>query len=157
MWMKIGEQAKILTPKNWNKCFSVFGVLNPVSGDTVFEIFERKNGKNFITFIELLLKKYPMDIYLVVDRATYHRSLLVKEWLAKNTRVHLIYLPPKSPRLNPIEDIWRWLKRAVAANRTYTGLEPLMQTCRKNLSLLIPHDALRISGLTSQKRGQIFW
>jgi transposase len=33
----------------------------------------------------------------------------VKEWLAKNIQIHLIYLPPKSPRLNPIEDIWRWL------------------------------------------------
>lgn len=157
MWMKIGEQVKILTPKNWNKCFSVFGALNPLSGEIIFEIFERKNGTNFITFIELLLKKYPKDIYLVVDRATYHRSKLVKEWLAKNTRVHLIYLPTKSPQLNPIEDVWRWLKGSVAANRTYTDLEPLMQSCRKNLSSLTPQDVLRISGLTSQKRGQIFW
>jgi transposase len=155
--MKIGEQAKILTPKNWNKCFSVFGILNPLSGDIVYEIFERKNGKNFITFMELILKKYSIDIYLVVDRATYHRSQLVKEWLAKNTRIHLIYLPPKSPRLNPIEDIWRWLKGAVAANRTYIDLDPLKQGCREHLSSLAPKDALRISGLKSQKRGQIIW
>jgi transposase len=155
--MKIGEQAKILTPKNWNRCFSVFGVLNPLSGDIFFEIFERKNGKNFITFIEQILKKYYMDIYFVVDRATYHRSHLVKEWLAKNTRIHLIYLPPKSPRLNPIEDIWRWLKGKTAANRTYDDLEPLKKGCIDDLSSLTPQDALRISGLTSQKRGQIFW
>ena len=97
-----------------------------------------------------------MEIYLVVDRATYHRSGIVKEWLAKNIRIHLIYLPPKSPRLNPMEDIWRWLKGEVAANRTYTDLEPLKQGCRENLSSLTPQDALRIAGLTSQQRGQIF-
>jgi len=157
MWMKVGQQAKILTPNNWNRYFSVFGVLNPLNGETIFKIFDRKNGKNFINFLELLLKTYPIDIYLVVDRATYHRSEVVKEWLAKNIQIHLIYLPPKSPRLNPMEDIWRWLKGSVAANRTYTDLEPLKQGCRENLSSLTLHDALKIAGLTSQKRGQIFW
>jgi transposase len=90
-----------------------------------------------------------LDIYLVVDRATYHRSGMVKEWLAINQRIHLIYLPPKSPRLNPIEPIWRWLKGEVAANRTYNDLEPLKQGCIETLSSLTFEDALRISGLKS--------
>lgn len=149
--MKRGQQAKILTPPNWNKHFSVFGVLNPLDGEIIFEIFDRKNGKLFIEFLELLLKTNPIiDIYFVLDRATYHRSGVVKEWLVKNPRIHLIYLPPKSPRLNPMEDIWRWLKGKVAANRTYTDLEPLKMGCREHLSSLTFEDALRIVGLKSQ-------
>ncbi len=150
MWMKVGQQTKILTPNNWNKHFSVFGALNPLNGEIIFKTLDRKNGVNFIGFLQQLLKIYPiLDIYLVVDRATYHRSGMVKEWLAKNPKIHLIYLPPKSPRLNPIEHIWRWLKGEVAANRTYMDIEPLKQGCIKKLSSLTFEDALRISGLKS--------
>lgn len=148
--MKVGQQAKILTPNNWNKHFCVFGALNPINGETIFNIFDRKNGTNFIEFLQQLIKAYPLlDIYLVVDRATYHRSAMVKEWLAINPKIHLIYLPPKSPRLNPIEHIWRWLKGEVAANRTYSDIEPLKQGCIGMLSSLTFEDALRISGLKS--------
>ena len=124
--------------------------MDPLNGEIIFKIFDRKNGVNFIGFLQLLLKMYPMlNIYLVVDRATYHRSGMVREWLTKNRRIHLIYLPPKSPRLNPIEHIWRWLKGEVAANRTYNDIEPLKQGCIQTLSLLTFEDALRISGLKS--------
>ncbi len=73
--MKVGQQAKILIPQNWNRYFSVFGALNPIDSETVFQIFDLKNGESFIGFLELLLKKFPvLDIYLVVDNATYHRK-----------------------------------------------------------------------------------
>lgn len=157
MWMKVGQQAKILTPTNWNRCFSVFGALNPVTGELIFKIFDKKNGAYFIQFLDGLLETYSKNIYVVVDRATYHRSHLVQEWLTEHTRIHLIFLPPKSPRLNPIEDIWRWLKGKTAANRTYIDLEPLKTGCNERLSSLTPEDVLRIAGLTSQKRGQIYW
>lgn len=157
MWMKVGQQAKILTPKNWNRYFSVFGALNPVTGELVFEIFDKKNGGCFIKFLEVLLENCSKNIYVVVDRATYHRSHLVQEWLAEHTRIHLIYLPPRSPQLNPIEDIWRWLKGKTTANRTYNDLEPLKTGCIERLSSLTPEDVLRIAGLTSQNRGQIYW
>jgi len=148
--MKVGQQAKILIPQNWNRYFSVFGALNPIDGEAVFQISDRKNGGSFIGFLELLLKKFPvLDIYLVVDNATYHRSKMVKEWLAKNPKIHLIYLPSKSPQLNPIEHMWRWLKGEVAANRTYMDLEPLKRACIGKLSSLTSDDTLRIAGLKS--------
>jgi hypothetical protein len=36
-------------------------------------------------------------------------------------------------------------------------LEPLKTGCNERLSSLTPEDVLRIAGLTSQKRGQIYW
>jgi hypothetical protein len=43
MWIKVGQQTKILTPPSWNKSFSVFGALNTISGQLLWEIFEREN------------------------------------------------------------------------------------------------------------------
>lgn len=146
--MKVGKQAKILTPQNWNRYFSVFGALNPITGESIFETFDRKNGKSFIIFMESILKSFiGIDLYLVVDRATYHRSKEVNEWLSKNLQIHLIYLPPRSPQLNPVEGIWRWLKDVIAANRTYADLEPLKIGCMEKLSSLTTNDLLRIAGL----------
>jgi len=81
--MRVGEQAKILTPSSWNKAFSVFGAMNTVSGELFWEIFDRKNSDCFIIFLERLLSAHPNKIiYFVVDRASYHTSKKVKEWLS---------------------------------------------------------------------------
>jgi hypothetical protein len=40
--------------------FSVFGALDPIDGETVFQIFDLKNGVSFIEFLELLLRAYPI-------------------------------------------------------------------------------------------------
>lgn len=150
MWMKVGEQAKILTPSGWNRAFSVFGALNTVSGELFWEIFDRKNSDNFIIFLERLLSAHPDKIiHFVVDQASYHLSKKVKEWLSTHECMHLIYLPPRSPQLNPLELLWRWLKGEVAANRTYTDLEPLKWGCEEQLISLTPEDALRITGVAN--------
>ena len=49
-------------------------------------------------------------ICLVLDNYSTHKSKFIKE-VAEILNITLIYLPPYSPHLNPIEQIWRILKR----------------------------------------------
>lgn len=49
-------------------------------------------------------------ICLILDNYSTHRSKFIQE-VAKILNITLIYLPPYSPHLNPIEQIWRILKR----------------------------------------------
>ena len=49
-------------------------------------------------------------ICLVLDNYSTHKSKFIKE-IAEILNITLIYLPPYSPHLNPIEQIWRILKR----------------------------------------------
>jgi transposase len=39
----------------------------------------------------------------ICDNAAYYRSNLIKEWLHAHRHVRVVYLPPYSPNLNPIE------------------------------------------------------
>ncbi len=32
MWMKVGQQMRIVVPSGWNKCFRIFGALNISTG-----------------------------------------------------------------------------------------------------------------------------
>ena len=48
-------------------------------------------------------------ICLILDNYSTHRSKFIQE-VAKILNITLIYLPPYSPHLNPIEQVWRILK-----------------------------------------------
>jgi len=51
-------------------------------------------------------------ICLVLDNYSTHRSKFIQE-VAEILNITLIYLPPYSPHLNPIEQLWRVLKRKI--------------------------------------------
>ena len=38
-------------------------------------------------------------------------------------------LPPYSPELNPVEQIWSWLRQHALANRTFKGYEDIVEAC----------------------------
>ncbi len=59
-----------------------------------------------------LLAALPEGTVIVMDNASFHRKKQL-DCLARKCNCHLIFLPPYSPELNPIEHFWSWLKRAL--------------------------------------------
>ena len=51
-------------------------------------------------------------ICLILDNYSVHKSAFIKK-IALHLNIVLIYLPPYSPHLNPIEQIWRQMKREI--------------------------------------------
>ena len=62
---------------------------------------------------------------LVLDGAGWHgsRELIVPDNLT------LIPLPPYSPELNPVENIWEYLRKNKLANRLYETYEDIVDAC----------------------------
>jgi transposase len=61
-------------------------------------------------FENCLLPALPKKSVVVMDNAAFHRKSRLFS-LAENAEMRLIFLPPYSPELNPIENFWSWLKR----------------------------------------------
>jgi len=61
-------------------------------------------------FEEMLLKSVPENSVLIMDNATFHRKAKLRE-LANKADCEILFLPPYSPDLNPIEKYWAWLKQ----------------------------------------------
>ena len=49
---------------------------------------------------------------IIMDNASFHRKKRLSE-LAEEYNVKIVFLPPYSPELNPIEHFWHWLKKKV--------------------------------------------
>ncbi|MCP4984731.1 MAG: IS630 family transposase, partial [Colwellia sp.] len=41
----------------------------------------------------------------------------------------MIKLPPYSPELNPIEQVWQWLRQNELANSCFAGYEDIVDAC----------------------------
>ena len=63
-------------------------------------------------FQEHLLPALPKETVIVMDNASFHRKEQLYS-LAQKSGCYLIFLPPYSPELNPIEHFWAWLKRTL--------------------------------------------
>lgn len=61
-------------------------------------------------FSTQLLPSLERDTVIVMDNASFHsKKRLISA--AQNFGCRLVFLPPYSPELNPIENFWSWLKR----------------------------------------------
>ncbi len=61
-------------------------------------------------FQQQLLPTLPKGTVIVMDNAAFHRKKQLFS-IAEENGYRLIFLPPYSPELNPIEKFWSWLKR----------------------------------------------
>ena len=60
-------------------------------------------------------------ICIIMDQAGWHKS----KGLAIPSNITIIYLPPYSPELNPIERLWQHMKRHLLKNKIYETLQAL--------------------------------
>ena len=66
---------------------------------------------------------------IVLDNATFHRKEKVRE-LANRAGCSVLFLPPYSPDLNPIENFWAWLKRVMCDTLLqYQGFDDALFEC----------------------------
>jgi transposase len=147
MWMRRGQQVRVATPPS-NGRWTLFGGLNIHTGRFLWQACEKAVTATFLEFLEYLLAGYPQgDLLLVVDNASYHTSRAVVAWLKAHPRLLLLYLPARRPDLNPVELIWRGLKAAVSANRSFANLLALGQFIRAHFASFTPADFLRQAGV----------
>ena len=61
-------------------------------------------------FENCLLREVDEGSTIILDNATFHRKSVLPK-LAKQYYCEILFLPPYSPDLNPIEKRWAWLKQ----------------------------------------------
>ena len=97
--------------------------------ELVLNFCDNANSDNVMELLEKLRKKYGR-IFIICDNAGAHKSKKIQEYLGRmRGEVVLWYLPPYTPQHNPIEMVWRELKRAIAG-RYFDKFEEMHKTIR---------------------------
>ena len=79
-------------------------------------------------------------IMVILDQAGWHRSKL----LEKRDNIELVFLPPYSPELNPVEKLWQKLRRHVCRNKVFESLDKLMDALTEFLNNIDKKDYLNL-------------
>lgn len=112
-----------------------YGAVEPQRGESFFLILPYCNTSCMNVFLAELSKTYPGDyIVLVADGARWHSSsgLVIPE------NIEIIALPPYTPEMNPIEQIWSWLRRHGFRNEVFRTLENVVdRLCQTICSLSV--------------------
>jgi transposase len=64
---------------------------------------------------------------VILDQAGWHRSRSLKV----PANITLLPLPPRAPELNPVENIWQFLRQNWLSNRMFKGYDDIVEhSCR---------------------------
>ena len=87
--------------------------------------YERENKKKLEEILEIVYKellkplesifKEEIPLVIVLDNYPVHHAKILKE-SCKYLNIVLIHLPPYSPKLSPIEQVWRTIKKELSAD-----------------------------------------
>ena len=91
-------------------CFAAWGA----DGMFFHRYYDRGNTDNMIDFVQNLYEEFN-KVLLIMDNASYHKSKnLIKDLEKYGNSIRIIYLPVYSPDLNPVEMVWKELKKYIA-------------------------------------------
>jgi len=90
---------------------------------------DKFNAQSFHNFMEKLLvvgSTAGRKMVLITDNAKYHHAKLHREWREEHAnRFVLYFLPPYSPDLNPVELVWKLVRRICLHNRYFHTLKEI--------------------------------
>ena len=103
----------------------VLGAVCPETGHAEGLLSPQLNAKIVSEFLRQFSATIPADEHAVMlwDGAGFHAS----HQLRVPDNVTVVTLPPYSPELNPIENLWHYLKSHCWSNRAYDDYDALEQ------------------------------
>lgn len=125
MWIPPENTDPKMLQAPTRKSIAVFGAVFPADGRFVSMMPSVFNAETFLTFLKQLIKrrKHNRKLVVVLDNARWHHAKLLKNWLYKHRKsLLLLFLPPYSPHLNPIERVWKLVRYNCTHNRYFKNL-----------------------------------
>ena len=121
-WIKKGQDVEVKTNSGRQRV-NINGALELSGQDIIARTCDTVNQNSMCDLLHVIRRKNPgeRNLYLVLDNAPYNRARSVKN-LAHRLRIKILYLPPYSPNLNPIERLWKFMKKKLLANQYYEDL-----------------------------------
>lgn len=147
MWVPQEIRDPVLLHAPTRKSVACFGAVNLRTGRFVHAICAVFNAETFAAFLRQLLRhrRRGKRLVVVLDNARYHHAILLASLLRRYRRLlTLLFLPPYSPQLAPIERVWKLTRRLALHNRYFATLAAVLQAVRARFNCWRkPNEVLR--------------
>jgi len=119
-----------------------YGAVDPQRGDSFFLVLPYCNTACMNVFLQELSRNYPDDyILMVADGAAWHTA----KGMRIPGNIEIFPLPPYTPEMNPIEQIWAWLRQHGFRNEVFQTLEDVIDRLCDTICSLSPETIISIT------------
>jgi len=138
IWAKRGQTLNVKVKQSYEN-FYAYSSISYQDGDSFTLFLPWVNTEMMNLYLAELKLAYPEDeILLIMDQAGWHKS---KELIIPD-KIEIIYLPPYSPELNPVEKFWKHLKSNLIHNVIFKSISFLQDTL-ENYVFSLNNDTLK--------------
>jgi transposase len=138
MWIPPEDKDPVVLHAPTRKSVALFGAVNIRTGQLVCMTTPVFDADTFDAFLRMLLRhgRRSRLMTVVTDNARYHHAQSSRQFLVGiRERLRLDFLPPYSPDLNPIERVWKLLKRHATHNQYFPELDALLTAVTNQINI----------------------
>ncbi|MBX9735756.1 MAG: IS630 family transposase [Phycisphaerales bacterium] len=114
----------------------LYAAVEPATGFSSALLAPQVNTATMNAFLKVLSGEVDDGdlVVLIMDQAGWHKAkaLMVPE------NIVVLYLPPYSPELNPVENLWGYMRSHHLSNRAYDGYDHLVHAAGDAYRRLTP-------------------
>lgn len=139
VWARTGSRPTAVKQTRYEWVY-LYAAVEPATGASVALQAPSINTGTMNVFLKMLGDELGPDDHavLIMDQAGWHkaRALVVPD------AITILYMPPYSPELNPVERLWAYLRSHYLSNRAYDDYQHLLDAGARAWQQLTP-DVLR--------------
>lgn len=142
MWAPRGSSPRAVRQTEY-KWGYIFGAANPLTGQSSALIAPTVNTRLMSEHLRMIAEQAGEDthVVLVLDGAGWHKA---KDLVVPDAMT-LLFLPPYSPELMPMELVWLWMRQHDLSNRVFADEAAIDAACRDSWNQLTPRRLMTLT------------
>ena len=111
---------------------NLYAAFDIATGEVRGRVTNRHRAKEFLAFLRQIDRaiESPMDLHLILDNSSTHKTKAVRDWLEKHPRFHLHFTPTSASWLNAVEGWFSQLERRAIHRGVFTSVADLKKAIR---------------------------
>jgi transposase len=134
VWAPVGS-CPLMVRDNRHDSAHLFGAICPARGIGAAIIMPAVNTEAMIVHLQEISAQVAPGAHavLVLDGAGWHQKATA---LRAPDNITLLSLPPYAPELNPMENVWQYLRANKLCARVWDTYDAIVEACRKAWTFL---------------------
>ena len=131
MWVPPETRNPVLLHHPTRKSIGYFGAVRIRDGKFAFRIetgvFNAITCWDFLRQLKKVSWQSRRKVIVLLDNARYHHAKMHRPWREEHaSEIEMLYLPPYSPDMNPIERVWKLTRRKCIHNRYFSTVDQIV-------------------------------